>query len=83
MLTFIFITLLLQVSYVITGHTPPVINADKIVNIPECFSDDQGRVKWLNRNDIRTLLSSVRGAGVTARRTPLPAIRRLTPSRIS
>ena len=61
MLTFIFIALLLQVSYVITGHTPPVINADKIVNIPECFSDDQGRVKWLNRNDIRTLLSSVRG----------------------
>lgn len=61
MLTFIFITLLLQFSRVIGGHTPPVVNADKIINIPNYIESEYGKGKWMTCNDVKSLMSNVCG----------------------
>ena len=61
MLTFVFITILLQVAYVILCDTAPAIAADRIVSVPFVLRDNKGEaVKGLNRSDIRTLMNNVR-----------------------
>ena len=53
MLTFVFITILLQVAYVILCDTAPAIAADRIVSVPFVLRDNKGEVvKGLNRSDI-------------------------------
>ena len=61
MLTFVFITILLQVAYVILCDTAPAVAADRIVSVPFVLRDNKGEaVKGLNKSDIRTLMNNVR-----------------------
>ena len=61
MLTFVFITILLQVAYVILCDTSPAVAADRIVSVPFVLRDNKGEaVKGLNKSDIRTLMNNVR-----------------------
>ena len=58
MLTFVFITILLQVAYVILCDTAPAVAADRIVSVPFVLRDNKGEaVKGLNKSDIRTLMN--------------------------
>ena len=61
MLTFLFITILLQVAYVVLRNTAPAIAADRIVWVPFVLRDCKGEpVTGLNKADIRTLMSNVK-----------------------
>ncbi|MFR5660320.1 MAG: ABC transporter permease [Butyricimonas faecihominis] len=61
MLTFVFITILLQVACVILCNTAPAVAADRIVSVPFVLRDNKGEaVKGLNKSDIRTLMNNVR-----------------------
>lgn len=61
MLTFIFITIVVQVAYVLINNTPPALAADRIVCIPDELENDAGkRIKGINKADIQTLISNVK-----------------------
>ena len=63
MLTFVFITILLQVTYVVRGNTSPALQAERIVGVPYYILDNEkGDFKGrLDRNDIQVLMSQVKG----------------------
>ena len=62
MLTFVFITILLQVTNVIMGNSATNVAAERIVSLPIVLKNESGLpVKGLNRSDIRTLMNNAKG----------------------
>ncbi|WP_065220150.1 MULTISPECIES: ABC transporter permease [Butyricimonas] len=61
MLTFIFITIIMQISHVLLDKTPPVLNAERIVFIPDYLENDTGKfIKGINKSDVKTLVSNLK-----------------------
>ena len=60
MLTFVFITILLQVTNVIVGNTPPATKADRIVRVNHGIFDEQRDV-FFERKDVESMMNNVVG----------------------
>lgn len=62
MLTFVFITILLQVTNVIVGHSVTNVAKERTVSLPEVLRNEFDiPVKGLNSSDIRTLMNNAKG----------------------
>ena len=60
MLTFVFITILLQVTNVIVGNTPPATKADRIVRVNAGIWDERREV-FFERKDVEAMMNNVVG----------------------
>ena len=61
MLTFVFVTVVMQIAYVVKGNTPPALAGERIVAIPQLLEDEHGRVgRGIRRADIQTMVSNIR-----------------------
>ena len=58
MLTFVFITILLQIVHVVRGNMPPAFHAERIIEVPTYILDERGNNftdRW-NRKDVQLLM---------------------------
>ena len=63
MLTFVFITILLQIVHVVRGNMPPAFHAERIIEVPTYILDERGNNftdRW-NRKDVQLLMGQLKG----------------------
>ena len=63
MLTFVFITILLQIVHVMRGNTPPALYTERLIVISNDILDERGnelKNRW-NRKDVQLLMSLLKG----------------------
>ena len=63
MLTFVFITILLQIVHVLQGNTPPAIYTERMIGIPDDIWDERGNnfdVRW-EREEVQMLMGLLQG----------------------
>ena len=63
MLTFVFVTILLQIVHVVRGNMPPALYSERIVEVPSYIWDEQGNnfKSRLNRKDVQMIMSQLKG----------------------
>ncbi len=62
MLTFLFITVLLQVTNVMMGHTPPTDDAERIIYMGSYIYDEQGEcINYFTCEDVASMMGNIVG----------------------
>ena len=63
MLTFVFVTILLQIVHVVRGNMPPAFYSERIIEVPSYIWDEQGNnfKNRLSRKDVQMIMNQLKG----------------------